>query len=102
MTMLCFGGSFNPLHVGHLLVARAVAEAGGFERVVLVPSGQPPHKPGAADLADAADRAAMCQAVAKGDAFFEVETFEVDRAEPSYTLDTVRELRRRGWDQVSW
>jgi len=102
MTKLCFGGSFNPVHAGHLLVARAVAEAAGFERVVLVPSASPPHKPAAADLADARHRAGMCQAVAACDPLFEVETLELDRSGPSYTIDTARELKRRGWTKVAW
>jgi len=102
MTKLCFGGSFNPLHNGHLLVARAVAEAAGFDRVVLIPSAQPPHKPQAADLADAAHRLGMCQAVAKCDPFFEIETLELGRRGPSYTIDTARELKRLGWPKVSW
>lgn len=102
MTKLCFGGSFNPVHAGHLLVARAVAEASGFDRVVLIPSAQPPHKPEAADLADARHRLAMCQAVANRDPFFEVEALELERDGPSYTLETARELKRRGWPKVAW
>jgi nicotinate-nucleotide adenylyltransferase len=102
MTKLCFGGSFNPVHTGHLLVARAVAEAAGFDRVVLVPSAVPPHKSAAADLADARHRAAMCQAVSDRDPLFEVETLELERSEPSYTIDTARELKRRGWTKVAW
>jgi len=102
MTKLCFGGSFNPIHSGHLLVARAVAEARGFERVVLVPSAVPPHKAASAELADACHRLAMCQAVTRDDAFFEVEDLELRRTGPSYTLDTVRELKARGWANVAW
>jgi nicotinate-nucleotide adenylyltransferase len=102
MTKLCFGGSFNPVHVGHLLVARAVAEARGFDRVVLVPSAQPPHKPAAADLASACHRLSMCQAVSHHDPCFEVEPIELGRTGPSYTIDTARELARRGWGRISW
>jgi nicotinate-nucleotide adenylyltransferase len=103
MTKLCLGGSFNPLHVGHLLVARAVAEARGFDRVMLIPSAQPPHKPEAADLAESCHRLQMCQAVSRADPFFEVEPLELNRSGPSYTIDTVRELARRGWTgRVSW
>ena len=61
MNRLCFGGSFNPIHHGHLLVARAVAEAKGFDQVVLIPSAHPPHKANAADVAAAEDRLAMCR-----------------------------------------
>ena len=102
MTKLCFGGSFNPLHMGHLLVSRAVAEAGGYSKVVLIPSATPPHKPEAADLAGACHRLAMCQIVATCDPLFEVEDIELQRTGPSYTLETVRELKARGWPEVHW
>jgi nicotinate-nucleotide adenylyltransferase len=102
MTKICFGGSFNPIHVGHLMVARAVAEARGFDRIVLVPSAQPPHKPNAADLAGSRARLRMCQIVTEGDSLFEVCDFEILRDGPSYTLDTARQLKNAGWQQVAW
>jgi nicotinate-nucleotide adenylyltransferase len=102
LTRLLFGGTFNPIHTGHLLVARAVAEAAGCGRVVLVPSAQPPHKPRAAELAAAKDRSNMCQAVAKGDSFFEVTEIELNRHGPSYTFDTVQELKRAGETEIAW
>ena len=103
MRRLCFGGSFNPIHHAHLLCARAVAELAGFDRVVLIPSCQPPHKPLANDIAPASHRLEMCQlAAALQPDFFEVEDIEVRRAGSSYTIDTARELKRRGWDQVPW
>ena len=102
MTRLCLGGSFNPVHVGHLIVARAVAEAKGYEKVALVPSARPPHKEETADLADACHRLAMCQIVSRCDPFFEVEALELEREGPSYTLETARTLRSRGWTDVAW
>jgi nicotinate-nucleotide adenylyltransferase len=102
MTKLCLGGSFNPIHIGHLIVARAVAEARGFGKVVLVPSARPPHKEETADLADACHRLAMCQLVTSCDPFFEVEALELEREGPSYTLETVRALKGRGWGEVAW
>lgn len=102
MTKLWFGGSFNPVHVGHLLVARAVGEQLGVQKVVLVPSAQPPHKPGAADLAAATDRLHMCQAVARCDSFFEVADLELHREGPSYTFDTVRALKQAGQLEIRW
>jgi nicotinate-nucleotide adenylyltransferase len=102
MTKLWFGGSFNPIHVGHLLVARAIAESGGFDRVVLIPSAQPPHKPGTADLADARHRLGMCQAVTRHDPLFEVDDLELRRTGPSYSIDTIRELKQGGDGAISW
>ena len=102
MAKLWFGGSFNPIHHAHLICSRAVAEAAGFDRVVLVPSAQPPHKPDSAILAPAADRLAMTRLAVAGDPLFEVDDLELSRTGPSYTLDTARELVARGEGPVSW
>jgi nicotinate-nucleotide adenylyltransferase len=102
MRKLCFGGSFNPIHHAHLLCARAVAEARGFDRVVLIPSALPPHKLQATELAPPQDRLAMCRLAVGEDPLFEVNDLELVRSGPSYTIDTVRQLRRSGWDHVSW
>lgn len=102
MTKICFGGSFNPIHGGHLMVARAVAEAKGVDRIVLMPSAQPPHKPNPADLAGSRARLRMCQIVAECDPLFEVCDFEILREGPSYTLDTARQLKNTGWAEVAW
>jgi nicotinate-nucleotide adenylyltransferase len=102
MRTLWFGGSFNPIHHGHLICSRAVAEFAGFERVVLIPSRQPPHKSGDTSLASAEDRLAMCQLAIKGNDFFQVDDLEIDRPGPSYTIDTARELKARGFSEISW
>jgi len=102
MRKLCFGGSFNPIHHAHLLCARAVAEAKGFDRIVLIPSALPPHKLQATELVSPHDRLAMCRLAAEGEPLFEVSDLEVNRSGPSYTIDTVRTLRRQGWDRVTW
>jgi nicotinate-nucleotide adenylyltransferase len=99
---LCFGGSFNPIHNGHLICARAAAEAAGFDRVLLIPNRQAPHKQGHSDVADADDRLAMCRSAIAGDTLFEVDDIELNRLGPSYTIDTARELQRRGWPEVAW
>lgn len=102
MRKLCFGGSFNPVHHAHLLCARAVAEARGFDRIVLIPSAAPPHKLQATPLAPPSDRLEMCRLAVAGDSLFEVSDIELDRSGPSYTIETALELRRRGWDRVAW
>jgi nicotinate-nucleotide adenylyltransferase len=99
---LGFGGSFNPIHNGHLACSKAVAIRMGFDQIVLIPSRQPPHKPGQTDLASAENRLAMCQRAVEGDRLFAVDDIEMRRSGPSYTIDTVREFRRRGWPAVSW
>jgi nicotinate-nucleotide adenylyltransferase len=102
MSTLCFGGSFNPIHNGHILCAKAVAQTRRFEKVLLIPSARPPHKAAAADLADSADRLAICRLVAADDPTFHVDDLELRRNGPSYTIDTARELKRRGFSQVNW
>lgn len=100
---LCFGGTFNPIHYGHLLCARAVAEARGFDRVTLIPSAEPPHKTvRTEDVASAPDRLAMCRLAVEGDPLFETNDVELRRSGPSFTIDTARELKRQGWATVSW
>jgi nicotinate-nucleotide adenylyltransferase len=103
MRRLFYGGSFNPVHHAHLICARAVAETQGFDRVVLVPSSLPPHKPNAIDIAPAQDRLAMCRlAAALQEDLFEVDDIEIARGGRSYTIDTVAALRQRGENPVHW
>lgn len=90
-----FGGSFNPIHLGHLLAARAAAEAFGLERVLLVPCNVSPFKRGAKDLAPAADRLEMVRLCAAGDPLFEPCGIELERGGVSYAVETVRALRER-------
>ncbi|MCI0546898.1 MAG: nicotinate-nucleotide adenylyltransferase [Candidatus Rokubacteria bacterium] len=89
------GGSFNPIHFGHLLVADLLAEALGFDRVVLVPAARPPHKP-SAELADAEHRLAMTRLAVAGHPRFEVSDLELRRSGLSYTVDTLAALAPRG------
>lgn len=102
MLCLCFGGSFNPIHHGHLICARAVAEARGYDRVELIPSAQPPHKPHDPALAPAEDRLQMCHLAVHQSHVFGVNDIELRLPTPSYTIDTAQELRRRGWKNIHW
>jgi nicotinate-nucleotide adenylyltransferase len=99
---LYFGGSFNPIHHGHLICARAVAEAGGYGRVALVPTGQPPHKPISPELASGFDRLEMCQLAISGSPVFEVNSSELSRPGPSYTIDTIRQISAAVSMPVNW
>ncbi len=89
---LFFGGSFDPVHMGHLLVARDVMEALGFERVVFVPAHQAPLKD--PHLASPEERLEMLRLSILGLQGFEVSHIEIDRGGISYTVDTARELRK--------
>lgn len=102
MNTLCVGGSFNPIHYAHLRCAAAAMKQKALDRVLLIPSAQPPHKAAAGDLATAEDRLAMCRAAVADDPQFAADDLELRRTGPSYTFDTVVELKQRGWPMVSW
>lgn len=93
------GGSFNPIHYGHLLLADEVLEQLGLDRVLFVPAGAPPHKPPTA-LAPAADRYAMVKLATADHPRFAVSDVELRRAGPSYTVDTLEALRAGGDELV--
>jgi nicotinate-nucleotide adenylyltransferase len=85
------GGTFDPIHLGHLAIAEEAREVLGLERVLFVPAALPPHRPGGA-VAAAPDRAAMVRLAIAGNAAFEMSTIELDRVGPSFTSDTVEAL----------
>jgi nicotinate-nucleotide adenylyltransferase len=90
---LLFGGSFDPVHFGHLIVAADAAEQIGAGRVVLIPSAHPPHKQGQ-NLSPAGQRLEMCRLAVADDPRFEVSDWEVHQPGPNYTLHTVRHFRQ--------
>jgi len=89
-----FGGSFNPVHVGHLIASRAVAEHLRLEKVYLVPAAVPPHR-GSKSLAAPEHRLQMLRLAARGEAVFEVSDYEIRQPGPSYTVLTVEEFSRQ-------
>ena len=89
-----FGGTFNPIHLGHLRSAEEVAEAHALDRVLFVPSATPPHKR-TVGLASAADRLAMVRLALTGNPRFRVSSIEIDRGGRSFSVDTLRALRTR-------
>jgi nicotinate-nucleotide adenylyltransferase len=88
-----FGGSFDPVHHTHLALADLALQHLKLDQLLWVPVGQPWQK--ARQLVRAADRAAMVQLAIQGEPRFRLETCELLRSGPSYTVDTVRELRAR-------
>lgn len=102
MPTLCFGGSFNPVHYGHLRISQAVADKKGYDKVLIIPSAQPPHKPASADLAAPLDRLTMCRLAVEGSALFAVTDLEIRRSGLSYTIDTAQQLRSAGLKAVNW
>lgn len=84
-----FGGSFNPLHLGHLRAAEEDREQLGLDLVYFIPAASPPHKSGD-DLAPADHRLEMVRLGTKGNRHFMVSEAEARRSGPSYTIDTIR------------
>ncbi len=87
-----FGGTFDPVHLGHLLLARDALEQCRLDAVLFVPCAQSPLKSQRA-LAGDAPRVAMLKAALKGDPRFWLSRCELDRPAPSYSVDTAREIR---------
>ncbi|MDR2893451.1 MAG: nicotinate (nicotinamide) nucleotide adenylyltransferase [Deltaproteobacteria bacterium] len=93
-TIALLGGSFNPVHYGHLRLAVEVYEALTPDRLYFIPSANPPHKPGLGMLPFEL-RVEILHAALQGYPEFQVDTLEADRPGPSYTSDTLAEYRRR-------
>lgn len=88
------GGSFDPVHEGHLAVARTAAEHLGLDRVLMVPAAQPPHKLDRV-LAPSTERLALLELACADDPRLVPCDVELDRPGPSYSFDTAVELQRR-------
>jgi nicotinate-nucleotide adenylyltransferase len=85
------GGTFDPVHYAHLVIAEQAREALALDRVVFVPAGMPPHKLDES-ITPAADRAAMVELAVRDNPAFAMCRIELDRDGPSYTLDTLELL----------
>jgi len=85
------GGSFDPVHNAHLAIARAALEQLGLARLVWIPSGTPPHR--APPQAGAAQRVEMLRLATAGEPRFSIDTREISKATPGYTVETLEELR---------
>ncbi len=84
-----FGGTFNPIHLGHLKVAKSAMEECNLSKVIFLPNGNPPHKSGEY-IAPAHHRYNMIKLAIDGIDGFELSDYELKREEPSYTVDTNR------------
>ena len=87
------GGTFNPIHLGHLRAAAEIAEMMALDRVLFLPAATPPHK-SPKPLADVAHRLAMIRLAVAGRPNFFVSDLEARRRGPSYTVDSLKELRQ--------
>ena len=88
------GGTFNPIHIGHLILAEEAREKLGLDKIIFVPAYLPPHK-ASSDIAPAATRFEMAKLATKGNRFFSVSDTEIKRDGRSYTIDTLREFKKK-------
>lgn len=88
------GGTFNPVHIGHLILAEEAREKLGLDKVVFVPTALPPHKEDL-NIAPASDRLKMIKLAISGNKYFAVSDIEIKRQGRSYTIDTLTELKSK-------
>jgi len=87
------GGTFNPIHIGHLILAEEVREKIGLDRVIFVPANLPPHKDNG-EIVSARHRFAMASLAIKTNRHFAVSDVEIKRSGRSYTIDTLRQFKQ--------
>jgi nicotinate-nucleotide adenylyltransferase len=101
MKLALYGGTFDPIHHGHLILAREAREQLGLDRVVLVPAARSPFKPGVAQTPPEV-RLAMVAAAVEGEPGLAVDDSEITRGGTSYTIDTVLAARARWPEAELW
>lgn len=90
MKICLFGGTFDPPHIGHLLIAQTVFEAENFDKVIFVPANKPPNKE---SFSPQATRVEMLKLAVEGNPNFEISDIEIKRGGISYTIDTIRAIK---------
>ncbi len=85
------GGTFDPIHIGHLIIAEGVRVLFSLDKILFIPAGIPPHKD-ARSISSAFHRLKMVEKAIEGNSYFEVSDVEVKRTGLTYTIDTLREL----------
>lgn len=95
-----YGGSFDPIHIGHLIIAEMARQECHLDKVLFIPAGNPPHKTDR-QLAPSSKRYDMVQLAIEGNPYFEISSIEIERQGKSFTIDTLKELREiysSGWE----
>ena len=99
MKIALLGGAFNPLHIGHAMLAEIAVKELGFDKVLFVPTCIPPHKC-FTDAASAKDRLGMVRSFCKDSPHFAVEACEIERGGVSYTFDTLQYIIKKFGDSI--
>ena len=92
MKICLFGGTFDPLHLGHLLIAQTVCEAEDFDKVIFIPALNPPHKNGKV-ISSIKNRMEMLESATTDNPKFEISNVEIQRGGTSYSIDTVNHFK---------
>ena len=87
------GGTFNPIHHGHLILSEYIRTETGLDKIVFIPTGLPPHKVGE-EVLEGRIRLEMVQLAIRNNPYFTWSDMEIRRKETSYTIDTIGELKR--------
>jgi nicotinate-nucleotide adenylyltransferase len=95
------GGTFDPIHFGHLIIAEAAMDQLGLDRIEFLPANDPPHKP-EGSVSPARHRAAMVQTAIDPVDYFQLNCIEMERAGPSYTVDSLEQLVRERPQDSFW
>ncbi|MFH0924296.1 MAG: nicotinate-nucleotide adenylyltransferase [bacterium] len=98
MSIAIYGGTFNPIHYGHLIVADEVRQAFQLDKIIFVPSAIPPHKKYEA-IIDPQHRYNMTHLAIASNSHFVASTVELDRGGKSYSIDTIKELKKEYKDE---
>lgn len=93
MAIGIFGGTFDPVHMGHLRIAEEIREIFSLEKIYFIPGGIPPHKR-RRKIAGANERLLMLKTAIKGNRFFRLSEIETRRKGPSYTIDTLKVFQK--------
>lgn len=102
MKIAIMGGTFDPIHYGHLISAEEVRERKNFDKIIFVPSARPPHKE-RSDIVIPEHRYTMTVLATEDNPHFDVSRIELDRRGPSYAIDTVREFKKiYNEPQIAW
>lgn len=99
MKYAILGGTFNPIHTAHLIMAESVFRSGSYDKIIIMPSGDPPHKK--EEVIDKEHRLNMCELATRDKPYFEVSSFEIDRQGRTYTYDTIMSLNEALEDEYS-
>jgi nicotinate-nucleotide adenylyltransferase len=89
-----FGGTFDPIHLGHLIIVEEARQEVGLDQIWFIPAGEPPHKQGK-NITPAHHRARMVELAIQCNPFFSMSTLEIERQGPSYTVDTLEILTEK-------